>query len=322
MEDKVNFAAVGAFVIVLAVAIIGGSLWLSSGKYQRKAYDAYETYMTDSVAGLNLNAAVRYRGVNVGRVREIVLAPGNVEQVRLRLEIERGTPVKADTVATLQTQGLTGIAFIELSGGRRDSVALRAEPGQDVPVIASGPSFMGRLETATPVLLANLARVTDNLNATLDESNRQALHATLADLAVLTHALAARSSTIDAALASTLRTADNAARASAELPQMVQRFSRTADALERMAADVSAASASARDTLDGARGTLDSARSTLDSSRADVAQFTGTALPEARELVAELRGLAATMHRVVDEVERNPGVLLQGRKAAKRGPGE
>jgi phospholipid/cholesterol/gamma-HCH transport system substrate-binding protein len=322
MEDKVNFAAVGAFVIVLAVAIIGGSLWLSSGKYQRKAYDAYETYMTDSVAGLNLNAAVRYRGVNVGRVREIVLAPGNVEQVRLRLEIERGTPVKADTVATLQTQGLTGIAFIELSGGRRDSVALRAEPGQDVPVIASGPSFMGRLETATPVLLANLARVTDNLNATLDESNRQALHATLADLAVLTHALAARSSTIDAALVSTLRTADNAARASAELPQMVQRFSRTADALERMAADVSAASASARDTLDGARGTLDSARSTLDSSRADVAQFTGTALPEARELVAELRGLAATMHRVVDEVERNPGVLLQGRKAAKRGPGE
>jgi phospholipid/cholesterol/gamma-HCH transport system substrate-binding protein len=322
MEDKVNFAAVGAFVIVLAVVIIGGSLWLSSGKYQRKAYDAYETYMTDSVAGLNLNAAVRYRGVNVGRVREIVLAPGNVEQVRLRLEIERGTPVKADTVATLQTQGLTGIAFIELSGGRRDSVALRAEPGQDVPVIASGPSFMGRLETATPVLLANLARVTDNLNATLDESNRQALHATLADLAVLTHALAARSSTIDAALASTLRTADNAARASAELPQMVQRFSRTADALERMAADVSAASASARDTLDGARGTLDSARSTLDSSRADVAQFTGTALPEARELVAELRGLAATMHRVVDEVERNPGVLLQGRKAAKRGPGE
>jgi ABC-type transporter Mla subunit MlaD len=164
--------------------------------------------------------------------------------------------------------------------------------------------------------------VTDNLNATLDESNRQALHATLADLAVLTHALAARSSTIDAALVSTLRTADNAARASAELPQMVQRFSRTADALERMAADVSAASASARDTLDGARGTLDSARSTLDSSRADVAQFTGTALPEARELVAELRGLAATMHRVVDEVERNPGVLLQGRKAAKRGPGE
>jgi phospholipid/cholesterol/gamma-HCH transport system substrate-binding protein len=322
MEDKVNFAAVGAFVIVLAVVIIGGSLWLSSGKYQRKAYDAYETYMTDSVAGLNLNAAVRYRGVNVGRVREIVLAPGNVEQVRLRLEIERGTPVKADTVATLQTQGLTGIAFIELSGGRRDSVALRAEPGHDVPVIASGPSFMGRLETATPVLLANLARVTDNLNATLDESNRQALHATLADLAVLTHALAARSSTIDAALASTLRTADNAARASAELPQMVQRFSRTADALERMAADVSAASASARDTLDGARGTLDSARSTLDSSRADVAQFTGTALPEARELVAELRGLAATMHRVVDEVERNPGVLLQGRKAAKRGPGE
>jgi phospholipid/cholesterol/gamma-HCH transport system substrate-binding protein len=322
MENKVNFAAVGAFVIVLAVAIIGGTLWLSSGKYYRKAYDAYETYMTDSVAGLNLNAAVRYRGVDVGRVREIVLAPGNVEQVRLRLEVERDTPVKADTVATLQTQGLTGIAFIELSGGRKDSVVLKAGPGQDVPVITSGPSFMGRLETATPVLLANLARVTDNLNATFDDGNRQALRATLADLAVLTHTLAARSSTIDAALASAARTMDNTARASAELSQVVQRFERTATALERMASDVSAVGVSARGALDSARGTLDSARSTLDGSRADVAQFTGTALPETRELVAELRGLAATMHRVVDEVERNPGVLLQGRRAVKRGPGE
>jgi phospholipid/cholesterol/gamma-HCH transport system substrate-binding protein len=322
MEDKVNFAAVGAFVIVLTVAIIGGALWLSSGRYYRKAYDTYETYMTDSVAGLNLNAAVRYRGVDVGRVREIVLAPGNVEQVRLTLEIERGTPVKADTVATLQTQGLTGIAFIELSGGRRDSVALTAEPGHDLPVIASGPSFMGRLETATPVLLANLARMTDNLNATLDEDNRRALHATLADLAVLTQTLAARSATIDAGLASAARMTDNVARASAKLPEVMQRFERSAAALERMANDVSGTSTSAREALDSARATLDSARSALDGSRSDVAQFTGTALPEARELVAELRAMVVTMHRVVDEVERNPGVLLQGRREIKRGPGE
>ena len=310
-----NLSVVGAFVIVLTVAMIAGGLWLSSGMYKRKAYDAYETYMTESVSGLTLNSTVRYRGVEVGFVRQIMLAPGNVEQVRVALDIERGTPVKTDTVAILQTQGLTGISYVELRGGRKDSPVLRAAPGQSVPVIASAPSLIERLETGAPVLMASLSRTVDNLNLLLDEGNRKALRSTLADLAVLTQTLAKRSSTIDAALASAARTMDSTAHVSAQLPQLVQRFARTADALERMATDVSEAS-------DSARSTLDNARSTLDGSRADVAQFTGTALPETRELVAELRGLTATMRRVVDEVERNPGVLVQGRPPAKRGPGE
>jgi len=322
METKVNLSLVGAFFIVLTVAMISGGLWLSSGMYNRKAYDVYETYMTESVSGLNLNSTVRYRGVEVGYVRQIMLAPGNVEQVRVRLDIERGTPVKVDTVAVLQTQGLTGISYVELRGGRKDSPVLRAEPGQGVPVIASGPSLIDRLETAAPLLMANLSRAVDNLNSVLDESNRKALRSTLADLALLTQTLARRASTIDATLAGAARTMDGTARAGAQLPQLVQRFERAADALERMATDVSDASDSARSTLDRARGTLDSARSALDGSRGDVAQFTATALPETRELVAELRGLTATMRRVVDEVERNPGVLVQGRAPAKRGPGE
>jgi phospholipid/cholesterol/gamma-HCH transport system substrate-binding protein len=315
MESKVKFASVGAFVIVLTLAMIGGALWLSSGKYYRKTYDTYETYMTESVSGLNLNAPVRYRGVDVGRVRTIMLAPDNVEQVRLVLDVERGTPVKEDTLATLQMQGLTGIGFIELSAGHRDSAALRARPGEPYPVIASAPSLIEHLETATPLLLANLARMTENLNALLNEPNRRALGATLANLDVLTRTLAERSSAIDAPLGNAARTLDNAARVSAELPQLVQRFERTADALDRMAGEVVGAATSTRDTLDGAR-------SMVDSSRADLAQFTGMTLPEVRAMVAELRGLTATMRRVVEEAERNPGVLMQGPRQARRGPGE
>jgi phospholipid/cholesterol/gamma-HCH transport system substrate-binding protein len=256
MENKVNLSVVGAFVIVLTVAMIAGGLWLASGMYNRKAYDLYETYMTESVSGLNLNSTVRYRGVEVGFVRQIILAPGNVEQVRVRLEIERGTPVKTDTVAILQTQGLTGISYVELRGGRKDSPALQAAPGQEVPVIASRPSLMERLETATPVLMANLSRAVDNLNALLDETNRNSLRSTLADLAVLTQTLAKRSSMIDATLVSSARTMANTASLSAQLPQLVQRFEHAADALERMATDVSDASVRAvRSTRRAARST-------------------------------------------------------------------
>ena len=315
MESKVNFAAVGAFVLVLTVAMIAGVLWLSSGKYYRKAYDTYVTYMTESVAGLNLNAPVRYRGVDVGRVKGIALDAANVEQVAVTLDIERGTPIKEDTVASLGSQGLTGIAFIELMAGRKDSAPLVAKPGQRYPVIASEPSFMKRLETALPILLASLGRVGDNVNALLDEDNRRALKATLADLAVLSRTLAGRAKTIDATLASTARTMDHAAKLTAELPQLVQRAERAAEALDRMASEMGRAGTSAR-------GTFDSAHAALDSAHAGIDDVTGATLPEIRALVAELRTLTATLRRVADDVDRNPGVLVQGRAPARRGPGE
>jgi phospholipid/cholesterol/gamma-HCH transport system substrate-binding protein len=308
MEAKVNFAAVGAFVIALTVSLIAGTLWLSSGKYYRKTYDTYHTYMVESVSGLNLNAAVRYRGVDVGRVRKIALAPGNVELVQLVLDIERGTPIKTDTVATLETQGLTGIAYVELKAGHRDSPPLQAKAGEDYPVIASAPSLFSSLETSVPALLANLSRVSDNVNALLDEDNRRAIKHTLADLELLSRTLAARTSTIDATLASTARTMENAARVTAQLPALVQRVERTADAFERMTGQVAAAGASTQRTMD--------------TTREEMRQITGQAVPEVRELVGELRALTTTLRRVGEEVERNPSVLLQGRRPTKPGPGE
>ncbi len=130
------------------------------------SYDIYQTYMNESVAGLNLNATVRYRGVEVGRVKKIALAPGNVELVELTLAIESGTPVKVDTVAVLSTQGLTGIAFVDLTGGSRDAVALKSQAGEPYPVIRTGPSLMVRLDASlvdAALTLKNVARISDDL---------------------------------------------------------------------------------------------------------------------------------------------------------------
>jgi phospholipid/cholesterol/gamma-HCH transport system substrate-binding protein len=308
MEARVNFVVVGVFVIVLTTALISGLLWLSSGKYYRKSYDTYQTYMTESVSGLNLNAPVRYRGVDVGRVHRIALAPGDVEQVQVTLDIDRGTPIKEDTVAVLQTQGLTGIAYVELTAGRRSSPPLQARAGQEYPVIKSAPSLMTRLETSIPALLGNLDRVSDNLNALMDEDNRRALKKTLADLEVLSRTLAARSATIDSGLANASQAMRDTARFTAQLPQLVQRVEHSADEFDRMANQLAGAGASATGTLD--------------ASRADVQRFTNETLPEVHELVAELRGLTATLQHVGDEVERNPRILIYGKAPAKRGPGE
>jgi phospholipid/cholesterol/gamma-HCH transport system substrate-binding protein len=308
MEERVNLVAVGVFVVVLMVTAIASVLYLSGGMYSRKSYDTYLTFMTESVSGLNLNAPVRYRGVQVGRVRAIALAPDNVELVQVTLQIERGTPVKEDTVAMLETQGLTGISYVDLTAGRRDSAPLQARPGEEFPVIRSGASLISRLETSVPVLLAGLTRAGDNLNAVLDEDNQRALKRTLADLELLSRTLATRSAAIDAGLADAARTARNTARLTEQLPQLVQRVERSADAFDRMTGQLGAAGASATGTIDG--------------TRVDLQRFTGETLPELRELVGELRELTATMQRAADKVERSPSTLLFSQPPSRRGPGE
>ena len=304
MEEKINFTVVGAFVLALGAALISGVLWLSSGKSYRKNYDVYQTYMQESVSGLNLNAPVRYRGVEVGRVQKIALAPGNVEQVQLTLDIERDTPVKVDTVAVLQTQGLTGLAFVELTGGRRDSPALKAQTDENYPVIKAGSSLMTRLDSAVTTLLANLNRTSEKFNALMDDDNRRAVKNTLKDIEVLSRTLAARSTVIDASLTNAARTMENTARLTDELPMLAQRVQRSADAFDHMSKELAHAGASASSTLDNTK------------------QFTSETLPEVHQLVIELRDLTGSLRHLSGELEQNPSVLLYGKPAAQRGPGE
>lgn len=278
MESKVNFAVVGAFVLILGALLIGGVLWLSSSKSYRITYDTYLVYMDESVSGLNPDAPVRYRGVRVGGVRRIALAPGNVEQVQLTLDIEHGTPVKLDTIAILRSQGLTGITTVELSGGSRDSPPLQPSPGEKYPVIRSGPSLMLRLDSAITALLTNLNRSSENINALLDEQNRVALRHTLANLERFSGTLA-----------------------NAELPQLLKRIQHSADAFDRMANETARAGTSTANVVESVRA---------------------EALPEARQTIAELRELTASLRRFSEALERNPGMLLQGRRTAPPGPGE
>ena len=304
MEEKVNFVVVGLFVLVLSAGLIGGVLWFSSGESYRKAYDTYLTYMSESVSGLNLNAPVSYRGVEVGRVQKIALAPGNVELVQLTLGIERGTTVKVDTVAVLQTQGLTGLAFVELTGGKRDSPLLQRQTNEEYPVIKSTPSLIKRLDSAVTALLANLNRTSENFNSLMDEDNRSAVKTALANIKAISRTLAERSVAIDTSLTNAARTLENTARLSNELPQLVQRVQRSADAFDRMANELAHTGTSASSALDGTR------------------QFTDETLPEIHQLTLELRDLTNSLRRVSSGLEQNPSVLLYGKPAAKRGPGE
>jgi phospholipid/cholesterol/gamma-HCH transport system substrate-binding protein len=297
METKVNYALVGAFVLVLSVAIIAAVLWISSGRTAGKEYDGYLAYFTESVSGLNRQAPVKYRGVEVGFVREIALDTEDPQRVRVVLSIERGTPIKQDTVATLSTQGLTGIAFLDLEGGSRDSPLLAPGP-EGYPVIATRPSLFRRLDMQASALVTNLSETARNINALIDEPTRATLRSTIHDLDTVAHALAGEGS----------RTLENSARASDELPALVREIARSAAAVERAAEQTNRASAA---VYAAAAGTT-----------SGVQELRASTLPELQRLVAEARAAAASIARLAQELQRSPNALVVGREPTPPGPGE
>ena len=266
MEDKVNYTLVGIFVLGLGAALVVAVLWLAAGLNTQKKYEPYQSVIKESVAGLSVAAPVKYLGVDVGKVSEIAIDPQNSRQVRVKFLIERGTPIKQDTEAVMKSQGLTGIAYIELSGGSVGSPPLLATSDVPVPLIRSKPSLSARLEDVLTSVLANVNRTAANLDAVLDAGNRAALKQTLADTASLVHALAAQQGTISAGIADGARTAKNAARASDRLGPAIERIAASADALRKMGSDISR--------------TSDSASRTVDTAASGVQQIVTETLPE------------------------------------------
>ena len=208
-------------------------------------YDVYQAVEKESVAGLNLNAPVKYNGVDLGKVQAIELDHTNPNTVNLFFAIERGTPVREDTLAVLKTQGLTGIAYVELSGGSVVSPPLRAKPGARHPVIRTAPSLSARLENVLSSVLGKLDDTSNNINAMLSKENQAAIRSTLADMAAVAHTLAARKGSIDAGLSHAAEILRHTARASADLDQLVARIGRAAVAVERMGTEVAKTSISA-----------------------------------------------------------------------------
>jgi phospholipid/cholesterol/gamma-HCH transport system substrate-binding protein len=304
----VNYAIIGAFVLGLGAVLVAGVLWLASGGAFGTKYDLYRAIEDESVAGLNINAPVKYNGVDVGKVSSIRLDPDNPGRVNLTFAIVRGTPIKEDTLAVLKTQGLTGIAYVELSGGAVDAPPLRATAGSEYPVIRTKPSLSARVENVLSTVLAKLDSTTNNINAILSDENQASFKHALADMATVARTLAARKDALDAGITNAVRTLENASRLSAQAGPVVDRVGRAADAVTLMGDEVARTSAGVGKTVN--------------SIGADLNRFTAETLPELERLLGELNTLSISLRRLTEQTERNPASLLFGRRQVPEGPGE
>lgn len=169
MESKINYTIVGLFVVFLTAALLSFAFWLTRN-YGQQSYDTYYVHISESVAGLNIDAAVKYRGVDVGTVSRIGLNPDNLEEVELLLHINHDIPIKTDTTAAINFYGITGIAYIELQGIDKDAPLLK-RVDDTIPVIPSRPSTLRRIDQSLSRLAEKSTQTLENINRLLGDKN-------------------------------------------------------------------------------------------------------------------------------------------------------
>lgn len=314
MEVRGSYLLVGTIVLALLAGMAAFSLWLVKVDADREL-SRYQIAFEGSVTGLQQGGQVSYRGVPVGTVVDIQIDPDDVEQVLVTADIDAQTPIKEDTVATLELQGVTGIAFVQLRGGTRESPPLETE-GDEPPRIPSRPSALERVFESTPELLGQAVMLADRLSVLLDDENLEAIGGTLQNLEAFTGSLAGQSGEIDGLVGVATEASSEVAAVASEMRQLTGETRQLIAALDQRLEGTGGDLVGTLTELRGAASALGGAASELEGLvgglRQPVDDFAGTGLYEFTQLVGETRVLIAALNRISKEFERDPAGFLIG----------
>ena len=186
METKANYVAVGAFVLACVIGLVVTILWLAGAQYSQE-YSYYQAYFKGPVTGLGKGTVTRYNGIEVGRITDLEFDPNDPQRVIVTMQVQPNLNIREDSVASIDSQGLTGGSYVEISGGTAKSPLLVAKPGQKYPVIRTKQSTLPQLEQSAPEVVAKLNVAASRLNDLLNDNNRRAIAHILANLDETTH---------------------------------------------------------------------------------------------------------------------------------------
>ena len=298
MVRHVSSRALGLFVTVGVILGVVAIIWVGASKYFEKG-DRFVTYFNESVQGLQQDSAVKYRGVDVGRVEAIRVAPDNrlievVMKIRLRDEVEK------NNVASLRTAGITGIVFVELD--RRDpeepDLSPRVDFASEFPIIPSRPSQIRQIFSGIDEIVEKIKQV---------------------DLAGISKSITNSARAAEDLLAGprTQKVLANLESISVNLDQTMARVEKiTAEGnLEGIVGETRAALAEARSLIAVTRDELKSLRlaETAEKTNRAVDSLSRTSRTTARDVQVmsdNLRRASETLERLVERLESNPSDLL------------
>ena len=306
METKAHHVLVGVFAVLLCAALGFFVLWLSKVSFDEE-YAYYDIVFDGPVRGLRESGEVRFNGIQVGEVIELEL--DDQSRVIARVRVLAQTPVRVDSFAQLEPQGLTGLSYILITGGTPDAERLLSPASRPPPrIFARRAQLEGIFEGSEDVLDAAQTTLF-RLSALLSENNIEEVSATLGNLREITDNLAAEQALIDDMRAAIQRI-DTAAADISVAANSLQQFGVTAEAF--LVNDVTPA---VNETTAAAiavnRAATDTNALVLSVTPA-IEDFADNGLEDLNQASSELRRLIASLERIALELENNPGGFIAG----------
>jgi len=308
METRANYFLVGLFVLALIAGTFVALMWLGRAGLQDERL-FYYIYVRGSVTGLQNGAPVQYRGVPVGTVTDIAIDAENVELIQVTVAIKAGTPIKTDTVATLQLQGITGLSFVQLSGGTRDAPPLQPPPGKRRARIAYKPSPLEKIVEDVPEAIGQVVALAGRANEFLSDENLAALTSILGNIDLLATTVGDSRNEIKRAITSAADTMELAQRTATSMESL-------ASELKVMAADLGKdARSTARTAEETARGfnrLATELHGMAGELRGPFRDFSENGFHEVSQLLIDARSLVTSLNRIAIQFERDPARFLFG----------
>lgn len=320
METKANYVVVGAFAIAGVLGLLGFLLWFANVELDRQF--AYYDIDFRSVSGLGLASDVTFAGFPVGQVVDIGLSPEGNGRIRVRIEIDAATPVRADSIATIEALGVTGVSFVELSTGSPEAPLLSEVSAQEVPRIRAGQSALQSLSQDAPEILAETLQLVRDLREVLDPESRETIRSILHNLdegaASLNRALAQVEDVggVASSFASGLNQLNETMSTLGEdLRVVLQETERTVTSAGDLTQELRALVANGAETLERVDGYIDGqlVPATERIGRAGAAvegalvALSESASPGLGRLAAEAQALLNNIGTLVEQIRRDPG---------------
>lgn len=307
MENKAHAMAAGAFVLVVAALLALLAVWLTRDNGERHLY---ELSTRETLSGLQPQAQVRFRGVPVGKVEFIGFDHKIKGNVLVRISVDVGTPLTQSTFATVSSQGVTGLGFIQLEDDGPSTVLL-VPNDDDPPRIPLKPGLLDKLLGKSEVIMDQVEAASTKLNKLLGDGNQQALMSAVQQFGQAADSLNKVALKLDPVVAS--------------LPKLSQEASVTMKSLKTAADDVSKTAIDVGTTaerLNAKGGPLDKLAEGGAALATTVETFSAATLPRLGEVAEETARAMRQLRRTVNAVDDNPQSLIFGNGPPTPGPGE
>lgn len=301
METRANFILIGVFTIVAILAGLGFLAWLAKVQIDRQ-YAYYDILFSD-VSGLSRASEVRFNGLVVGQVTNISLSEDDPSLVRARIEIAAETPIKADTKAQLNSQGVTGVAYVSLSGGSPSAPVIDTTVKEGIPVIASERSIVQQITQDAPDLLSDAMELMTSLKEFAGPENQAYVSNILANVNNA-------SDRLEAALDDFSDISSTVADATSQIGGFTQRLEPIAASIGDAMANADDVLAAATDAFDQATATLLSAEDALGTAGEAFATADGILTSDVPVLISEITGAVQDLKGTVAGLDAEARTLL------------